>query len=448
MSYWRFKVFCLKHLALFLLSCSLNVSFAQQDTISLSSAKKIRLDEAILLGIKNNRQLKLANADLAIANENVSQAKIAKAPRISLNGGYNYIGDPKIYEGFYARNVTVDYYDHQGFANIVSSLPIYAGNAINTRINQQELISQMQESAVKMTEADVKNAITEQYFTLEKLYRQIEVTKQNIINTDIRINQLKSRVKNGQNLTSDLLRTELQQSNFKVSVFRSTNTIELISNYLDILIGFPTNTILKPEVTESMIPTENMNLQQSLEEAFQNREEIKRADIRIKLSESTLSLTKSGFKPNLNANVILNTEYPAQWPNYVNILNYWAAGLSLNWDISSFYNLKHRIGSDKLEIDKSNIALEVTKDQITTEVKNAYVRYAESKENIKTYKKDVELSMSNYKIVKSRYDNDFALISEIVDAELQLNNSRISLVNANLDLIIQYYSLQYAMGKL
>ncbi len=33
--------------------------------------------------------------------------------------------------------------------------------------------------------------------------------------------------------------------------------------------------------------------------------------------------------------------------------------------------------------------------------------------------------MSNYKIVKSRYDNDFALISEIVDAELtvkQLKN--------------------------
>ncbi|WP_286971359.1 TolC family protein [Flavobacterium sp. UBA4854] len=448
MSYWQFRAPNIKHLALVLLCCGSNLSFAQQDTVSLASAKKIRLDEAILLGIKNNRQLKLANADLAIANENVGQAKIAKMPRINLNGGYNYIGDPKLYNGFYESQVTVDYYNHQAFANVVSSLPIYAGNALNTRINQQELITQMQQSAVRMTEADVKNAITEQYFTLEKLYRQIEVTKQNIINTDIRINQLKSRVKNGQNLTSDLLRTELQQSNFKVSVFRSTNTIEIISNNLDILIGFPNNTILKPEVAESMIPTENMNLQQSLEEAFANREEIKRAVVKIKLSESSLSLTKSGFKPNLNANLILNTEYPAQWPNYVNLLNYWAAGLSLNWDISSFYNLKHRISGDKLEIDKSNLALEVTKDQISTEVKNAYVRYAESKENIKTYKKDVELSMSNYKIVKSRYDNDFALISEIVDAELQLNNSRISLVNANLDLIIQYYSLQYAMGKL
>jgi outer membrane protein len=443
MKYWQLKDFGL--LLFFVLVCCINVSFAQD---SIGNAKKIKLDEAILLGIQNNKQLKIANTNLAIANENVDQAKIAKMPRVGLSAGYTYIGDPKLYDGFYETNITVDYLNHMGFANVVSSVPIYSGGSINNRIEQQKLLSQMQESVVKMTEADVKNAITEQYFTLEKLYRQIEVTKQNIINTDLRISQLKSRVNNGQNLKSDLLRTELQQSNFKVSVFRSTNTIELISNYLDIIIGFPTNTILKPEVTESMIPTENINLQQSLEEAFLNREEIKRAEIGIKFSESNLSLTKSGFRPNINANFILNTEYPAQWPTYVNILNYWAAGLSLSWDVSSFYTLKHRISGDKLEIDKSNIALAVTKDQITTEVKNAYVRYAESKENIKTFKKDVELSMSNYKIVKSRYDNDFALISEIVDAELQLNNSRISLVNANLDLIIQYYSLQYAMGKL
>jgi outer membrane protein len=422
------------------------IGFAQLENVK--ETRDITLEEAILLGIQNNRRLKMANVDVAIANENVDQAKIAKVPRIGLNAGYNYIGNPVLYEGFYENRVEVDYYNHQGFANIVSSVPIYAGGAINDKIEQQKLISQMQETVVKMTEAEVKNAIAEYYFTLEKLYRQIEVTKQNIINTDLRISQLKSRVANGQNLKSDLLRTELQQSNFKVSVFRSTNNVELFSNYLDILIGLPTNTILKPEVNESMIPTADVDLQKSLSEAFQNRMEIKRAELNVKLSESSLSLTKSGFKPNINASLILNSEYPAQWPSYLNIVNFWAAGLSLNWDVSSFYNIKHRIKADKFQIDKNSIALEATKDQIDREVKTAFIRFAESKKNITTYQKDVELSLSNYKIVKSRYDNDFALISDMVDAELQLNNSKISLVNANLDLIIQYYSLQYAMGKL
>ena len=421
------------------------VGFSQND----EGARIIKLDEAIQLGIENNNQFKMANSDVTIANENLNQSQIAKAPVVGLSMGYNYIGNPKIFEGFYGNNVTVDYYNHQGSANIFASMPLYYGGVINNQIDKQQLIVNMQESVAKMTETEIKQAITTQFFTLEKLYKQIEVTKQNIINTELRIKQLQSRVANGQNLKSDLLRTELQQSNFEVAVFRSSNSIELISNYLDILIGLPTNTKLKPILDGILIPEKEVSLEKSLSEAYQNRNEIKKSEINVKVAESSLDITKSGFKPNINANLLFNTQYPAQWPNYSdNILNYWAAGISLNWDISSFYNLKHRASGDQLQIDKSNIALAATKDLINQDVKAAYVRFTESVRNITTFNKDVDLALSNYKIVKSRYDNDFALISDIVDAELQLNEAKISLNNANIDAIIQYYSLQYAMGKL
>ena len=437
----------MKYLALFVACLGMGTGYTQN--IDLTDVKIIKLEEALQLGIQNNKQLKMAKIDLAVSGENVSQSKIAKAPRIGMNMGYNYIGNPKLYEGFYESNIEVDYFNNQSFANVVTSMPLYYGGVLNTQIDQQKLLAQMQEAVVKMTEAETKMAITQQYFTLEKLYRQIEVTKQNIINTELRIKQLKSRVANGQNLTSDLLRTELQQSNFKVSVFHDVNNIKLISNYLDIMIGLPTDTILKPdEATAIMLPEEDLDLQKSISEAYQNRYEIKRSEFGVQLSESDLSITRSGFKPFVNANFILNSQYPAQWPNYPNIVNYWAAGISLNWDISSFYNLKHRISGDKLQIDKSNTVLEATKDQINKEVKTAFVRFVESKENILTFKKDVELARSNYKIVKSRYDNDFALISDMVDAETQLNEAKISLINANLESVIQYYSLQFAMGKL
>jgi outer membrane protein len=424
-------------------------AIARAQEANLDGVKIIKLDEAILLGIKNNRQLKIANADVAIANENISQAKTAKVPRVGLNVDYTRIGNPKIYEGFYERSTTIAYLDYQTSGSILATMPIYNGGIIKNKIEQQELISKMQAAVVKMTEAEIKLTIIEQYFTLEKLYQQIEVTKQNIVNTDLRIKQLKSRVANGQNLKSDLLRTELQQSRFQVSVFQSTNDIQLVSNYLDILIGLPTDTILKPEASEVLTATEDIDLQKSLSEAYKNRVEIQQSELGVKLSESALSITKSGFKPNINASLLLNSKYPAQWPDFANnTVNFWAAGVALNWDISSFYNLKHRVSGDKLQIDKSNTALEATKDKIDSEVKNSFVRFVESKKNIITFKKDVELSLSNYKIVKSRYDNDFALISDMVDAELQVNGAKISLINANLDLIIQYYSLQYAMGKL
>lgn len=409
----------------------------------------IKLEEALQLGIQNNRQLKMANTDVAIAKENISQSKIAKTPRLGLNSSYSYIGDPKVYYGFYESSTTIDYYHQQATGSLVGLIPIYLGGAINNQIEQQKLISQMKESVVQMTEAEVKLAIAQQFFTLEKLYQQIEATKQNIVNTELRIKQLKSRVANGQNLKSDLLRTEMQQSNFKVSVFQDANNIKLVSNYLDILIGLSAEIILKPDVLGVALPPEDIDLQKSLTEAYQNRIEIKQSELGIQLSEASLRLTKSGFKPYVNANFIFNSQYPAQWPNYIeNTLNFWAAAVTLGWDISSLYNLKHRVNGNKLEIEKNTIALEATKDKIDIDVNKAYVKYAESLEIIPTFKKNVELSQSNYKIVKSRYDNDFALISDMVDAEIQLNASKISLINANLDLMIQYYSLQFAMGKL
>lgn len=445
MNYLFFKFFKEKVIILIIACLFYEIGFSQND----DGTRLIKLDEAIQLGIQNNNQLKIAKTDVAIANENLSQSQIAKTPVIGLNMGYNYIGNPKIFEGFYEKNITVDYYNQQGSASVFASMPLYYGGAINNQIDKQQLIANMQESVAKMTETEIKQTITTQFFTLEKLYKQIEVTKQNIVNTDLRIKQLQSRVANGQNLKSDLLRTELQKSNFEVAVFRSSNSIELISNYLDILTGLPTNTKLKPVLDGILIPKKEVSLDESLNDAYQNRYEIKRSEINVKIAQSSLDITKSGFKPFVNANLLFNTQYPAQWPNYTdNILNYWAAGVSLSWDISSFYNLKHRVSADKQQIDKSNIALEATKDVINQDVKAAYVRFMESVRNITTFKKDVDLALSNYKIVKSRYDNDFAVISDIVDAELQLNEAKISLNNANIDAIIQYYSLQYAMGKL
>ena len=447
MNYYFYKNLKVKYWFINFLFFIVGTSYGQ-DYIEVKNSRIVRLDEVLQLGIQNNKQLKISNTDVAIANENVNQSKIAKVPRIGLNMDYRYIGNPKIYEGFYDKSITVDYFNNQYSANIVGSMPIYNGGIINNKINQQQLISDMKQSVAKMTEAEIKLVIVQQYFSLEKLYSQIEVTKQNIVSTNLRIKQLQSRVSNGQNLKSDLLRTELQQSRFNVSVLKDANNIKLISNYLDILIGLPTDTLLKPESLDTKLPIETIDLQKCLSEAYLNRVEIKQSEIGVKLSENALTLTKSGFKPNVNANVILNTQYPAQWPDFPNILNFWAAGVGMNWDISSFYNLKHRVIANKFEIEKSNTILEATKDQIDKEVKTSFVRFVESKENIVTFKKDVELSLSNYKIVKSRYDNDFALISDMVDAELQVNEAKISLINANLDLIIQYYSLQFAMGKL
>lgn len=80
-----------------------------------------------------------------------------------------------------------------------------------------------------------------------------------------------------QNLISDLVRTQLQLSNFEIQVFKTWNEIDLLSSYLCIQTGLPNNTRLQPITVAMIIPEETKQFSQCLEEAFSNRNEIKQS---------------------------------------------------------------------------------------------------------------------------------------------------------------------------
>ncbi|MCO4291872.1 TolC family protein [Solitalea sp. MAHUQ-68] len=414
------------------------------------TVREINLDEILLLAKQNNLTLKMAHKDNAIAEENIKTAKIAKAPYVNFGGNYNFIGNPVLYRDFYSNDTSINYYHHQASWLLAAGFPLYLGGKIRTQIEQAEIVSNIQKEVLTMTENQLKLSIITQFYTLYKLYREVEIIEANIKNVKINIKQLESKVANGQNLVSDLTRTQLQLSNFEIDVFKTWNDIDLLSNFLCIQTGLPTNTRLRPVEVVLAIPSDSLQYKQCLEEAFANRNEIKQSLLQKNYSESSLKMTRSFYKPAISGNAIYSSNFPVPgtFPPQPDILNYWAVGVGLSYDLSSIYNLKHRVKADKLQIEKEDYNIAQVKNNIDQEVKSAYVNFAESKTNIVAYRKNVEMSELNYRVVKSRYDNDFALIIDLIDAELQVNDSNLSLNKAIIDSIIQYYSLLFAMGKL
>jgi outer membrane protein len=412
--------------------------------------QEITLDQTIQLAKQNNLDLLMSQKDSAIAVENIKTAKIARAPYLSIGGYYHYIGSPVLYRDFYSNDTLIDYYHHQTSWNIAAGIPIYYGGKIKTQIAQSEIVSLIQNEMLRMTDNQLKLSIITQFYSLYKLYREVEIIDANIRSVKINIVQLESKVANGQNLISDLSRTQLQLSNFEIEVYKTWNDIDLLSNYLCIQTGLPTNTRLQPINVPLIIPDDSLLFSQCLEAAFANRNEIKQSVLQKNYSEMSLKMTKSFYKPFISGNAIYSTNFPVPgtFPPQPDILNYGAVGIGLSYDLSSFYNLNHRVKADQLQIELDELNINQVKNYIDQEVKSAYVHFMESKSNVATYQKNVELSELNYRIVKSKYDNEFALIIDMIDAEIQVNDSKLSLNKAIIEAIIQYHSLQYSMGIL
>ncbi|SMO53648.1 TolC family protein [Solitalea koreensis] len=412
--------------------------------------REISLEAITQLAQQNNLQLKMAQKDHAITVENIESAKIARAPYVNFAGNYNFIGNPVLYRGFYSNDTTINYHNHQATWNLAAGIPIYLGGKINTQIEQSKIVNRIQNELLSMTENQLKLSIITQFYTLYKLYREVEIIEENIKNVKINIKQLESKVANGQNLISDLTRTQLQLSNFEIQVYKTWNDIDLLSNYLCIQTGLPSNTRLRPKEVVLVIPGDSLQYEQCRQEAFANRNEIKQSLLQKNYAEMSLKMTRSFYKPAISGTALYSSNYPVPgtFPPQPDILNYWAVGIGLSYDISSIYNLNHRVKADKLQIKKEDDNIAQVKNNIDQEVKSDYVHFIESKSNIVAYRKNVEMAELNYRIVKSRYDNDFALIIDMIDAELQVNDSNLSLNKAIIDSIIQYYSLLYSMGKL
>ena len=90
----------------------------------------------------------------------------------------------------------------------------------------------------------------------------------------------------------------------------------------------------------------------------------------------------------------------------------------------------------------------VVKEQMLLAIQAACIKYEESFTLLETKEKSVELANQNYDIVSYRYDNDLALITDLLDASSQKLEAELQVLNARINILYNYYKLHYISGTL
>jgi outer membrane protein TolC len=67
---------------------------------------------------------------------------------------------------------------------------------------------------------------------------------------------------------------------------------------------------------------------------------------------------------------------------------------------------------------------------------------------VETQQKQVELATQNYDVVQNRYQNQLALLTDMLDASSMKLSADMALVNARISLLYNYYKLKYISNTL
>lgn len=408
----------------------------------------LSVDSLLQLGMAQNVQLRILRQQEEMARSRAKTARTAKLPEVQVGLKGGYLGQPIVFrEGLshptrpqsphWLQNYEIDF-----------SQPIYQGGRIRYSIEKADIEQKIAELQTLQNEADIKLALLEQYMQLFSLYKQQTVLARNIEESTKRLENIKNKKRQGLITNNDVLRSELQLTNDRLALQEVDNSLTLMSQQLDILLGLDEQTLIVPDTTLLRQINPTSDYADYLQKAYRDDWTMRRLRQETQLALNNQRLVKAEFLPQLSlyAGNTLARPITRTMADYYN--NSWNIGLTLSYPLSSLYKNRHKLEEARLNIDASQQQEELRKQSLRMEIRTALIRHQEAQDRVKALELSVRQARENYRIMRNRYFGQLSILTDLLDANSVLLDAELQLTTARARVIYTYYELQKACGLL
>lgn len=397
----------------------------------------------------NSNSLRLQKTGVEVASEALKDAKSQVLPDIKTSLSFSYNGNVWITDRNFSNASS---YSSPHFGNsfsIEARQTIYSGGALTTGIRLAQLKKQQAEVSVNQKRMEERLLALGQYLDLFKMDNAILVYNQNILLTDILIKNIKDKQNQGMALKNDLTRYELQMEMLRLDLRKMQDNREIVNHNLCNTLSLD-KTMIIPDTTliYTFFSAETENIWQ--EKAIAQSPTLQLSDIEIKQSEQQIKMAKSEMLPKLALVAGDNFWGPFTYdiPPINKNINVWYFGIGINYSLSSLFKNNKNIQKANVILKQSYDTHALLAETLDNQVQEAYTLYKQSFVELRTQEKSVELAVQNYKVMKERYLNQLALVTDMIDASNVRLKAELQEVDAKINIVYAYYKLKYIAGEI
>lgn len=433
-----------------LFSALLIVVLCAMPHIGWAQQRLMTLDEAFSLAEQNSVAIDASRLALTEAEQAIVEAKTGRLPDIELKASASYLGNGTLTDRNFknATNIKMPHFGNN-FAVEAAQL-IYGGGVVSNAVAMAELKREMANINLDDTRSRVRLLLTGFMLDLHKMQSILEVYDRNIALQEELIADTKARSREGIALSNDVTRQELRLQQMLLQRKEVENTARILSSDLATTIGIdPTTEIIpdKASLDIALSATDESYWQSLAEEHNAN---LKRSELAVAMSERGEKLAKAERRPNIALVAANHFDGPItiEVPVIDKNFNYWYVGVGVSFKLSSLYKANRTIQRQATATERSRRELDDTRQRTSMAIHADYIRYEEAYFAEETNRKSVELAESNYRVVEQRYQNDIALITDMVDAANQLLDAELQLSISRINILMRYYQLMATVGTL
>ena len=295
------------------------------------------------------------------------------------------------------------------------SQTVWDGGASKARREIADIQETVQQSGLEVEMYALRQKVDNIYFAILLTEEQIKQSNQTLTLLNANLDLLRSMLKNGTAMRSDIDMVQAQALTLKQSILQAESTVRSYRTLLSIYVG--------EDVSSQELVLPGADLPSSM---TSDRPELKLFDNRQKALETSLLMTDVSLMPKVGFFAQAYYGYPG-FDYFKSMMNRKLsfnimAGVRISWNIDSFYTKKNKLAKTALDIDNINIEREtfLFNSRLQTESQ------LETLEGLRNVMKDdaqiIELRGNVRKAAESQLRNGIidatALLSKITDENI------------------------------
>lgn len=414
---------------------AVSVSAAAQES------RNVTLDEALLLGLQNSKNVRADNARIEEAEAHLLEAKNRQLPELKISGSALALahatvdlkiarppegGSPKANSAF--------------FGNANFSLPVFAGGRIKYGIESAGYLVEAEKLRAGNNKTAIAYNITQAYSNLFKAEQTVHMLEENLASSQKRDKSFQKLENSGIIPRNERLKANLQTSAIELQLLEAKNSLNLAVINMDILLGLPEETRLAvdPAYIDHVSAAEPVSYY--LDAARNARLDLQALDYQKKAAALAIKAAKAESLPT----VALTGGYvAAEVPNILSIYNAANIGVGIQYNLDNLWKNKTEHLLAVARVKQLDASREILEDQIKIDIYRDYQNSQLALEKIAVYNKSAEQATENYRVTKNKYDNGLATITELLDADAAKLSADVNIINAKADAALAYRKLLY-----
>ncbi len=401
---------------------------------------KLSLQDCLKLTLGNNKTLQSIVQEREFARGGEMVANSAALPSLDVTAEYTRLDEVPSIAGFTIGDV--DNYS----TGLRVTQPVFAGGAIIATINAGKIFSLMTDQVVRAATQDVIYSAEHNYYDVLLNQHLYQISADAVRSSQAHLNDVKQKRQAGVASDFDVLRAEVELSNFNAELIQNKNAINISKAQLLKTMGVSQDSdfVLSDKLEYEPM---QMSMEQAVEVAYRNRPDLYQRQFDIKYQTQLLKIEKSYYWPTISG--YFDNSWSRPDPHNSTAIDWghaWQGGIVAAMPLFDGFSREGKVIQQKARLKQSQIDLIDTEETALFELNSALLTIQNTDEFVQSQLLNLDRAEEGDRLAQVGYREGVNTQVEVIDAESALTRAKSLYYQAVYSHIIAKLDLQKAMG--